>query len=553
MHFRTLKELDTTEGTVLLFKENLDGERHHGNKDLILFPQPSTDPNDPLRWPRWRKNMAYASVCAFACTNNISGTVYSDVFVLISEHFNVSVDEASGLISWVILTLGVSNFIWVPSALYFGKRPVFILACAITFAAAIWAASTDSFASLQAACVVGGLGGGASEALGAAIINDIYFLHERGSKMAWNLIMLAFGSSLGPLIGGYLIQSRGIKWGKWFSAIFLGVNLLMIIFFVPETRFNRNINPSNPPNQTTQVSEPMQISETVTDAEASSGMDKSDPAHLEKSTSNTPSTSFPTDPNIPRKPYFALLNPWSGTTPEESFFDLMFRPVPLIVYPACLMATFIYSICLAPTVMVNVLSGSILIPPPYNFNVGNVGLINIPGMIGQASGFIIGGVLIDRYSAYRARRNNGIFLPEERLALLFIPSALVFAGTVLFGFAAERQMHWAVIFVAYGLMSVGLTGVASIAMVYVCDSYFPVAAECLELINGFKNIVAFGFIRGTVPWVESQGYERAFGTISGIFAAFVLLAIALVFWGPKIRHHTSTHWRLISWEKAHIH
>lgn len=115
----------------------------------------------------------------------------------------------------------------------------------------------------------------------------------------------------------------------------------MIIFFVPETRFNRTINPSNPPNQTTQVSEPMQISETATDAEASSGMDKSDMAHLEKSTSNIPSTLFPTDPSIPRKPYLALLNPWSGTTPEESFFDLMFRPVPLIVYPACLMATFI--------------------------------------------------------------------------------------------------------------------------------------------------------------------------------------------------------------------
>ncbi|KAI1467128.1 MFS general substrate transporter [Daldinia caldariorum] len=550
MHFRTIKELDSTEGTVLLFRENLQGERHRDDKDLILFPQPSTDPNDPLRWPRWRKNMAYASVCAFACTNNISGTVYSDVFVLISRHFNVSVDEASGLIAWVILTLGVSNFIWVPSALYFGKRPVFILACAITFAAAIWAASTDSFGSLQAACVVGGFGGGASEALGAAIINDIYFLHERGSKMAWNLIMLAFGSSIGPLIGGYLIESKGLKWGKWLSAIFLGVNLLMIIFFVPETRFNRSLNASDSSDQN---AKPIQTPETATDAEASSSLDRSDAAHPEKSTTNTHSSLLPTDPSIPRKPYFALLNPWSGTTSGESFFDLMFRPIPLIVYPACLMATFIYSICLAPTVMVNVMSGSILIPPPYNFTMGNVGLINIAGMIGQAGGFFIGGVLIDRYSAYRARRNKGIFLPEERLALLFLPSSLVFAGTVLFGFAAEKQMHWAVIFVAYGLMSVGLTGVASIAMVYVCDSYFPVAAECLELINGFKNIVAFGFIRGTVPWIESRGYESAFGTIGGIFAAFVFLAIALVFWGPKIRHHTSTHWRLISWEKAHIH
>jgi hypothetical protein len=128
--------------------------------------------------------------------------------------------------------------------------------------------------------------------------------------------------------------------------------------------------------------------------------------------------------------------------------------------------------------------------------------------VGQASGAVMGGYCIDKWAIYRARRNGGVFSPESRLVLIVIPIVIVFVGIVLFGFAVQRQMHWAVIFTAYGMVSVGLTGTVGIAMTYVCDSYFPVAAECLELINGIKNLVAFAFIRSTVEWVDDQGYER---------------------------------------------
>ena len=129
-------------------------------------------------------------------------------------------------------------------------------------------------------------------------------------------------------------------------------------------------------------------------------------------------------------------------------------------------------------------------------------------IVGQATGAVMGGIAIDKWIAWRAHRNNGVFQPETRLSLIFIPSSLIFLGIVLFGFAVQQQMHWAVIFLAYGFVSIGLTGSASIAMTYVCDTYFPVAAECLETINGLKNVVAFGFIHATVPWVESEGYEK---------------------------------------------
>jgi hypothetical protein len=128
--------------------------------------------------------------------------------------------------------------------------------------------------------------------------------------------------------------------------------------------------------------------------------------------------------------------------------------------------------------------------------------------VGQLGGFLLGGPVTDTYAKYRASRNNGIFHPESRLPLLILPSLIVVAGQLLFGFAVQRTLHWAAIYVAYGLVSVGLTAIASISMTYVVESYFSVSQECLELVNGLKNVIAFGFVYATVPWTSNQGFAK---------------------------------------------
>jgi hypothetical protein len=80
----------------------------------------------------------------------------------------------------------------------------------------------------------------------------------------------------------------------------------------------------------------------------------------------------------------------------------------------------------------------------------------------------------------------------------------------MFGFGVQKHMSWAVIFVATGFVNVGLTGVANIGMTYVMDAYYPVAADALLMVNGLKNVVAFGFTYGIVPWVTADGYEKVF-------------------------------------------
>ena len=51
------------------------------------------------------------------------------------------------------------------------KRPVFLVSCVLLFLCSLWGAVAKSFNSLLASNIVGGLAGGSTEALGAAIVN----------------------------------------------------------------------------------------------------------------------------------------------------------------------------------------------------------------------------------------------------------------------------------------------------------------------------------------------------------------------------------------------
>ena len=135
-------------------------------------------------------------------------------------------------------------------------------------------------------------------------------------------------------------------------------------------------------------------------------------------------------------------------------------------------------------------------------------------------------------------------MPESRLVLLIIPTLITPAGCLLFGYAVGRDLSWVAIYFGFGMISVGLTAVPTITMTYVSDCYYPVNEDALQLVNGLKNIVCFGFLYGVIPWVTDVGYIKTFGTQAGLYVALLLLGVPLYFMGEKIRH-VSARWRII--------
>lgn len=78
------------------------------------------------------------------------------------------------------------------------------------------------------------------EILVQATIADLYFVHERGTRIAvWNLFLLC-GICGAGFISGYIIEDLGYKWTFGVCAILFGIFGFGILFFVPETMYIRH-------------------------------------------------------------------------------------------------------------------------------------------------------------------------------------------------------------------------------------------------------------------------------------------------------------------------
>ncbi|GAB7356033.1 hypothetical protein MBLNU459_g6651t1 [Dothideomycetes sp. NU459] len=492
----------------------------------------------------WEAGDEDTCVCSFTFLANYGIGGLAPAFYKISIEYEKTLSETSNLLIWPILVFGVFNFLWVPIANYIGKRPVFVFANLLLCVSYIWGATSTSFDSLLWSNIVGAFAGSSTETLGAAMVNDLYFTHERASKMSIYMNSIAGGNTIGPLICGFVVESLGWRWHKRMAAIFTGVTWLVIFFFCPETRFDRE--------------ESSQLSWTAPDATIRSydrDGAQTDPEKVmstsekivSQSPPGTPLATPPENPSstsIPQKSWVQQLSLWSGVPKDTSLIKLFVRPFPLIVYPAVILAFLGYAITLAAVVAVNILNSFVLQAPPYNWRPSVNGLINIPGFLGNLFGAWAGGWLVDRYSSWRSKKNGGVFESESRLTLLVVPGLVVPAGCLVFGYGVQEVLNWTSLFFGYAMIAVGLTAVPCITMTYVSDSYLPVAPDALLLVNGLKNIVAFGFLYGVVPWVTTVGYVSSFGTMAGLIVFVLGLAIPLSMFGRRIRHETSS-WRIV--------
>lgn len=466
MRLHNLHDLDRSEGTVQLRKVGDDAS------SLVLVPRPSdTDPNDPLRWPVWKKHVAFLSVCAFTFLTNYGIGGLAPAFYILSLEFDKTMTETSDLLLWPILVLGVFNFFWVPLANYFGKRPVFVFASGLLCVCFIWGAVADSFNSLLWSNIIAAFAGSSTEALGASIVNDLYFLHERGAKMGLYMNFISGGNTLGPLICGFIVTGLSWRWHKWIAVILTAINFLTVLLFVPETRYFRDEN-QNVVGSTTNSSR----EEVVKSDEPENKTDEK--------TADVEGAPVSSVAAVPKKTWLQELSLWSGLAPDTNLFIMFVRPIPMFVYPCVIYSFLGYAVSLVLTVAVNILNPFVLQAPPYSWSPMINGLINIPGFIGNVFGSYAGGWLVDVFCDWRTRRNKGIFEPENRLYLCILPLLITGAGCVLFGYGVERTLHWTSLFFGYGMVSFALTAVPTITMAYVSDCVLPVNADALMLVNG---------------------------------------------------------------------
>jgi MFS family permease len=99
--------------------------------------------------------------------------------------FSFALSKMSYVFSGTAFAQGMSNLVYMPLIIKYGRRPVYIFSFIVYGGCSLWAGLAKDYPSELAAWLVLGFAGGSAECLALLTIADIFFLHERGLIMRY--------------------------------------------------------------------------------------------------------------------------------------------------------------------------------------------------------------------------------------------------------------------------------------------------------------------------------------------------------------------------------
>ncbi|KAI1826497.1 major facilitator superfamily transporter [Xylaria intraflava] len=496
-----------------------------GPVSIILNPQPSDDPNDPLNWPLWRRDLITFILSLTAIFATSLGPILAANTLTLSIWFSLNFTFIALLTGYFLLGVGVAGFFVVPSGRIWGKRHLFIAGLLILIATSAWAGAVGhNYTSLLWARIIQGIGAAPFEGLVNAAVGDLYFVHERGKRMAFTNLAVFGGAFFTPILVGKITHT--IKWWWTFNlvAIFCGASLIAVFLFCPETAYRRDAA----------------LNTDIFNFD--DGPDKHSANSREKTFTNTGTTRIAATsrPSQPKKKTFSQsLALFDGRKTDEHFSKLCLRPLPLFAQPAFLWAALIQGTMIGWTVFIGVILAAIFLGPPLFWGEVQTGYAYTGPFVGALLGFFTAGALADWSAKLLTRLNGGIYEPEFRIVLV-IPQ-LLFGVAGLFGFAVtaqgtlEGQFHWIVPIVFFGFEVAGTVIGAVASSLYIVDAYRDLAIEGFTCLIIFKNMFSFGLTFKAYNWLVHSGIREVFFALGAVQVVVCLLSVPMYIFGKRNR------------------
>jgi len=382
----------------------------------------------------------------------------------------------------------------------------------------IGCSQATTYNGLMGARVIHGFGSGICEALPVQLVNDIFFLYERGKKLGWYTAALCLGAT-GPMWAGFML-SGGYSWRLFFYVEFAFAVALLIaaFFFVEETSYKRTY--------------PQTFTTVIERDEKASAMQE------EVRAESPPPESIP-----PRKTWAQQLKVFNGIDHEAPFFITMIRCWSYLLVPSIFWVITTYGLFIGLCALTfNFIFPLKIVAPPYNWSETSSGLI----AIGTILGYLLALPFLpasDKLAARLTKRNNGIREAEMRLGVLFPALIIAPTGLILFGMTAEKDLHWIGYFFGVGMVQWAAYFYFTVSLAYAVDSYTANLSEFLIIANIGKQAVSFGLGLEVLNWILESGYAKI---ICGAFTITLFLncvmVIPFMLFGKRIRIFIAGSW-----------
>lgn len=193
----------------------VDERKKTSDGKIILEPQPEDSANDPLNWPAWRRDSALLSLGMFCMIGGGMTPILAAGFTNVSRDFGVSVSDVSLTTGLYMMGMGLGSVIFSPTAILWGKRPVYLFGSLLFIVTSVWCALSPNFTSLVLARILQGVSVSPVECLPSATIAEIFFLHERAFRIGIYTLLLLGGKNLVPLVSAAIINRLDWRWVFW--------------------------------------------------------------------------------------------------------------------------------------------------------------------------------------------------------------------------------------------------------------------------------------------------------------------------------------------------
>lgn len=421
----------------------------------------------------------------------MGSAIYSPSIPGVMEQFGVNLQLASMGLSMYVLAYGIGPLLFSPlseiSAI--GRNPPYIVSYAIFVVLLVPSSLTNSFPGLIVLRFLQGFFGSPVLATGGASMQDLYSI----IKLPYVLSLWAFaatcGPAIAPFISGFSVSAKNWHWSQWEMLWLNGPVFLMLFFFLPETSGN-----------TILLRRAARLRALTGDARLVSQCEI-DQANL---------------------------------SPREIAIEALWRPFELVLRDPSIAFTAVYTALIYGIYYSFFEAFPLVYEGMYGFNLGQTGLT----FLSVTAGVV---VAIAAYWTYIALiyepeiRNTGLGLPERRLIPALIVTWFVPAGLLIFGWTANKDIHWIVSVAGIALTTVGIFLIIQCIFLYLPLVYPKYAASLFAGNDFLRSALAAGAIHFSSPMFRNLGIGRGISLLAGLTVGCSAGVYVLYFYGAKLR------------------
>ncbi|PVH16272.1 uncharacterized protein CXQ87_004144 [Candidozyma duobushaemuli] len=485
-------------------------------------------------------------IVAFA---GISGPMGTSIILPAVSDVSQDLDTTSSIVNVSVgiylISLGVFPIWWSNFSEKHGRRSVYVVSFIWFFAFSIGCCLAPSISSLIVLRLLAGVGASAVQACGAATVSDLYIQEERGYALGLFYLGPLLGPFLSPVIGGAVAQAWGWRATMWVMVIVCGLNVLTIIFLLPETLRTEDSMIAMKGRLKEELGSPGSDPDAPTeDAITRYATNMSQNSSLRREVLNDETACDPVLPTLNRlttnqSAYSRRIKeqeliqaeskpPVDHTKWSHLLYDYFIRPTHaliLLTYPPVTLTIAYSSICFCVIYFFNITITEVYGGDPYNFSVVIVGLMYIPNSVTYLMASVFGGKWND-WLIKRSAKRHGELRPESRLSWNVITAVALYPpACLIFGWCLKYGEHWVTPLIGTALFGFSSMLVIGVTVTYLIDVLPGKGATGVALNNLVRQVLAAVAIFVTVPLINALGTGVLFSIIMGVIlvASFIIL------------------------------